>query len=171
MTRPLHRPRLLRATCGGTAREASRRRARRSSLMALAAIACFPLSGCVAVAPLFMAAATTCGVTEECKGRYPQEPSLVSQLDGLDTMLAKDASQRALETLPDGYPATWSNPESGASGSLAPLATYKVTDPSSPFTHCRDYRGQVWLGTQTGIYEGRACRDSRTDGWVYVNGA
>ena len=138
---------------------------RRTGLPALAILGLLPLSGCVAVAPLFMAGAAGCGVSGECQGT-PQ-PTLQSRLTGEDAAAANVATQHALEQLRDGQSAYWDNPLSGAGGSVTPLVSYKVSAPGD-FTHCRDYRGIVRQGAESMTYEDRACRNGR-GAWIRVS--
>jgi surface antigen len=138
----------------------------RAGLYVVAAIMSAASSGCVAVAPLFMAGATACGVSGECEGT-PHNPPLQSRLTEDDRLMADAAAQRAFEGRHDGRWENWSNAASGARGRITMLATYRVVGIDSPFKYCRDYRESVSLGEQTLTYEGRGCRTADGE-WIYA---
>jgi surface antigen len=76
-------------------------------------------------------------------------------LNDRDRNLAKEAADKAM-TSPVGTPVTWSNPDSGNSGHVTPLA--ERADPKSG-TSCRRYEQAVTTrqaGTETA--HGTACR-------------
>lgn len=88
------------------------------------------------------------------------------QLDERDRRLAAEAAARALESQPSGYAATWSNPDSGHSGSVTPLRTWR--DASGRY--CREFVHTVRIAGQEQEAFGTACR--QPDGtWEVVDRA
>ncbi len=85
-------------------------------------------------------------------------------LDERDKRMAAEAAQRAMETAPTGKPVSWSNPDSGHSGTVTPVKTYQTAGGS----YCREYQQTVTIsGKQEKAY-GTACR--QPDGsWKMVN--
>jgi surface antigen len=85
-------------------------------------------------------------------------------MDDQDRLEAERSAQRALETNPDGVPATWNNPNSGHSGSTTPTRTYQA----SSGDNCREYTTSVVIDGRTETATGTACRQA--DGtWKIVN--
>ena len=85
-------------------------------------------------------------------------------LDKADRIYANQTANRALERNPSGQSSTWSNPDSGHSGTVTPTRTVHASD-GSP---CRDYETTVTIDGRTETAVGRACRQS--DGtWKVVN--
>lgn len=84
-------------------------------------------------------------------------------LDKADQAQVQHATQRA-ETAPVGQQITWSNPDSGNSGTVTP--TREGRDQSG--STCREYRSTVNVGGKTEEAYGTACRQA--DGsWKIVN--
>lgn len=84
-------------------------------------------------------------------------------LDKADVAAAQQAQNRA-HTAPIGEKITWSNPESGHSGTVTP--TRQGTD--STGNQCREYQSTVTIGGKTEQAYGTACR--QPDGsWKVVN--
>lgn len=84
-------------------------------------------------------------------------------LDRADMNYAKQAENQA-HTAPVGQQITWSNPESGHSGSVTPVR--QGTDQSG--NTCREYQTTVNVGGKTEQAYGTACRQA--DGsWKIVN--
>lgn len=84
-------------------------------------------------------------------------------LDKADLAAAQQAQNRA-HTAPIGEKITWSNPESGHSGTVTP--TRQGTD--SAGNQCREYQSTVTIGGKTEQAYGTACR--QPDGsWKVVN--
>ncbi|MBI3505574.1 MAG: glycine zipper 2TM domain-containing protein [Proteobacteria bacterium] len=84
-------------------------------------------------------------------------------LDKADQAQLHRATQRA-ETAPVGQQITWSNPDSGNSGTITP--TREGRDQSG--STCREYRSTVNVGGKTEEAYGTACRQA--DGsWKIVN--
>ncbi|AFK52826.1 RT0821/Lpp0805 family surface protein [Tistrella mobilis] len=85
-------------------------------------------------------------------------------LDRADQLEAERASQRALESNPTGQSSSWSNPDSGNSGSITPVKTYQ----RSSGEYCREFTQRVNVGGKTEEAYGTACR--QPDGsWKIVN--
>lgn len=90
--------------------------------------------------------------------------SLGGSLDRADMSYYNQASQRALETGQPGQPLPWSNPQSGASGSVTPQNYYQ----NSAGQYCREYSQQITVGGRTENGFGTACR--QPDGsWQIVS--
>jgi surface antigen len=90
--------------------------------------------------------------------------SVGKSLDKADRLYATQTANNALERNPSGRTSTWSNPDSGHSGSVTPTRTVHAAD-GSP---CRDYETTVTIDGRTETAVGRACRQS--DGtWRIVN--
>jgi surface antigen len=88
---------------------------------------------------------------------------LGKSLDKADAAAAQKA-QSAAHTAPIGQQITWSNPESGHSGTVTP--TRQGTDASG--NQCREYQSTVTIGGKTEQAYGTACR--QPDGsWKVVN--
>lgn len=86
-------------------------------------------------------------------------------LDKADRLYAARTTQNALETSPSGQTSTWSNPDSGHSGTVTPQPAYQT----SSGQYCREYQQQVTVGGKTETAYGTACR--QPDGsWKIVNG-
>ncbi|MFL2668901.1 MAG: RT0821/Lpp0805 family surface protein [Alphaproteobacteria bacterium] len=87
------------------------------------------------------------------------------KLDKVDRIYATKAQQRALETNPLGQSSSWTNPDSGNSGTVTPIKTVTASINGQP---CREYQHTVTIGGKTEQAYGRACRE--TDGsWQIVN--
>ncbi len=85
-------------------------------------------------------------------------------LDRADRQHAKRAASHGLEHKSSGQSTTWSNPDSGHSGTFTPVRTYR--EPSGKY--CREYQQTVTVGGQTEQAYGTACR--QPDGsWKIVN--
>lgn len=77
-------------------------------------------------------------------------------LDRADRLYAQRSAQGALEVNQVGQASTWSNPDSGNSGTITPVKTYQTAagDP------CREYQQTVTIGGRTETAYGRACRQA-----------
>ncbi len=85
-------------------------------------------------------------------------------LDKADRLYAQQTASHALESNRTGQRSSWSNPDSGHSGSMTPTRTV-YADNGQP---CRDYETTVTIDGRTETATGRACRQS--DGtWKIVN--
>ena len=80
------------------------------------------------------------------------------QLDERDKQMAREAAQRAFESNSSGRASTWSNPDSGHSGSVTPTRTYQLANGQ----YCREYQQTVQIGGEEHEAYGTACR--RPDG-------
>jgi surface antigen len=85
-------------------------------------------------------------------------------LDKADKLYAERNAQTTLETAPSGRTSSWSNPDSGHSGSITPVKTYETAQGE----YCREYQQTVTIGGKTEEAYGTACR--QPDGsWKVVN--
>lgn len=85
-------------------------------------------------------------------------------LDRADRVYAERAAQRGLESDRSGSSSNWVNPDTGHSGSVKPLNTYRSADG----LHCRDYQQTITIDGRSEIAHGTACREQ--DGtWRIVN--
>ena len=85
-------------------------------------------------------------------------------LDQRDKELAYREQQRVLEDYKVGQTASWTNPDSGNSGSFTPTKTYQ----DSRGDYCREYQQTVTVAGQTEEAYGTACR--QPDGaWQVVH--
>jgi surface antigen len=87
-----------------------------------------------------------------------------SSLDKADAMYADQTAQETFEYERTGTTRTWTNPDSGNSGTITPTRTYEA----SSGEYCREYQQTVTVGGQTQDAYGTACR--QPDGsWKVVN--
>ena len=87
-----------------------------------------------------------------------------ASLDKADQLYAEHTADVALESNPSGQSSTWSNPDSGNSGTITPVRT-SYTDSGQP---CREFQQTVTIGGETQQAYGTACRQA--DGaWHIVN--
>lgn len=90
--------------------------------------------------------------------------SVGQSLDRADQTYAARSTQTALERAPSGSATSWTNPDSGHSGTVTPVRTYQT--PAGQ--NCREYQQTVTVGGQTQSAYGTACRQA--DGsWKIVN--
>jgi len=86
-------------------------------------------------------------------------------LDRADRIYASRTTQGALESNRSGVTSTWSNPDSGHSGTVTPQPAYQT----SSGDYCREYQQQITVGGRTETAYGTACR--QPDGsWKIVKG-
>lgn len=91
--------------------------------------------------------------------------SIGQSLDDLDKMKMQQTTQNALEHKPVGQTSSWSNPDSGNSGTITPTKTVYEPGRSEP---CREYTSTVTIDGQLETITGTACR--RPDGtWRTVD--
>lgn len=76
------------------------------------------------------------------------------RLDQRDRQLANETAQRAFERTPAGQPATWRNPDSGASGSVTPTRTFQAANGG----YCREFQQEIVVGGERQQSFGTACR-------------
>ncbi len=89
---------------------------------------------------------------------------LGKSLDKADKLYAERAAQQSLERAPVGTTSSWSNPDSGNSGTFTPTRTYTA----SQGLPCREYQTTVTIEGRTQQAYGTACREP--DGsWKIVN--
>ncbi|MEH6823711.1 MAG: RT0821/Lpp0805 family surface protein [Motiliproteus sp.] len=88
---------------------------------------------------------------------------LYSRLTDEDTQKADQALQQALETLPSAQKQHWENSNSGNSGTLIPLRSYK----SVAGYYCREYRELVRIRQRQAVYFDTACR-SKNGNWYPI---
>lgn len=79
---------------------------------------------------------------------------LASEQRARDSALAEATLRRALETQVSGTPVRWENPDSGTSGTVKPIRTFK--NQSDQF--CREYERVETVGSRTETISGIACR-------------
>ncbi len=85
-------------------------------------------------------------------------------MDTVDKQTAANTQQVALENNRVGQASTWSNPDTGHSGTVTPIRTYQA--PSGQ--NCREYRHDVKIGDKFEQVIGQACRQA--DGtWKVVS--
>lgn len=81
-----------------------------------------------------------------------------------DQQQAYSTAQQSFEYQPSGTTSSWSNPDSGNSGTVTPTRTYQATDGN----YCREYQSTVTIDGRTEYVTGTACRNQ--DGtWRFVN--
>ena len=87
-----------------------------------------------------------------------------SVLDDQDRRTAARTTQQALESKPSGTTSTWTNPDTGHSGSVTPIRTYQASNGQ----YCREYEQSVTIGGKPQKSYGTACR--QPDGsWQIVS--
>ena len=79
-----------------------------------------------------------------------------ASLDRADMTYYNNASQRALETAKAGTTSSWSNPDSGHSGTITPTRTINTPDGNV----CREYTQTIDIGGKSEQAFGKACRQS-----------
>jgi len=90
--------------------------------------------------------------------------SIGKSLDKADRLYASQTANTALERNTSGQSSSWSNPNSGHSGTVTPVRTVHNADRSP----CHEYETTVTIDGRTETAYGRACRQS--DGtWKVVN--
>jgi surface antigen len=75
-------------------------------------------------------------------------------LDRADKAAMEKTSHGALESYRTGQTATWSNPDTGHSGTVTPTKTYQTAQGQ----YCREYQQTVTVGGKTEQAYGTACR-------------
>lgn len=85
-------------------------------------------------------------------------------LDRADKAAMHRTSHKALETSKSGQTSSWTNPDSGNSGTVTPQKAYQTASGG----YCREYQQTVTVGGKTQDAYGTACR--QPDGsWKIVN--
>lgn len=80
--------------------------------------------------------------------------SIGQSLDEVDQMYANRTYTQSLETAKSGQVSTWTNPDTGHSGTITPM---NVTQNSSG-EYCREFRQTIRVGGQSQEGYGTACR-------------
>lgn len=75
-------------------------------------------------------------------------------LDKADQAYMQRTTQNTLETNRTGQSSSWSNPDSGHSGTVTPTRTYQAADN----TACREFENTVRIGGKEETVVGEACR-------------
>lgn len=87
-----------------------------------------------------------------------------ASLDRADIAYYNKTQQNALELVSDNVPSRWVNPDSGNSGVVTPVKTYKT--PAG--NYCREFTQTIQIGNKQEEGYGTACR--QPDGsWKIVN--
>jgi surface antigen len=85
-------------------------------------------------------------------------------LDRADKLYAERTTQNTLEKAPTGKTSSWTNPDSGHSGTVTPTRTYQTAQGQN----CREYQQTVTIDGKTERAYGTACR--QPDGsWKIAN--
>ncbi len=85
-------------------------------------------------------------------------------MDEADRLAMEKTTQSALENSRSGSTETWTNPDSGHSGTVTPQPAFKNDNDQ----YCREYQQTVMIGGKTETAYGTACR--QPDGsWKIVN--
>ncbi|MDH3639009.1 MAG: RT0821/Lpp0805 family surface protein [Gammaproteobacteria bacterium] len=88
-----------------------------------------------------------------------------ARMDEVDRMKMGQANHNALEHSRAGEVTRWTNPDSGHSGSVAPVRTYQ----NAQGQYCREFQQTITVGGQTEQGHGTACR--QPDGsWRIMGG-
>lgn len=80
--------------------------------------------------------------------------SIGKSLDEADRSMAERTAQTSLERNPSGQSSSWSNPDSGHSGSVTPTRTYRTASGQD----CREYETSVTIDGKRETAYGTACR-------------
>ncbi len=79
--------------------------------------------------------------------------SLGGSLDKIDQQYATRTTQQTLETAPTGQVSTWTNPDTGNSGTVTPTRTYQMSG-----MNCREYTQTITVDGRSQHAYGKACR-------------
>ena len=79
-----------------------------------------------------------------------------ASLDRADQTYIAQSNQQAFNTYPTGQTASWTNPDTGHSGSVTPTHTYVASNGQN----CRDFQQTIYVGGQAQTGTGTACRNS-----------
>jgi surface antigen len=91
--------------------------------------------------------------------------SIGTRMDDVDRMKMAQAQHESLENGRSGDQTTWTNPDTGHSGSISPLSTNQTSDGK----YCREFQQEVVIGGETEQAFGTACR--QPDGsWKILGG-
>ena len=78
------------------------------------------------------------------------------KLDARDKRMAEEAAARAFEHNQTGQTSTWTNPDTGNSGTVTPTKTYQLASGQ----YCRRYTQTINVGGEPQEASGTACRGS-----------
>lgn len=81
---------------------------------------------------------------------------LGKSLDKADKLYAQRTAQDALEYNKTGQVSTWRNPDSGHSGTVTPVSTYR----SDAGTDCREFESTIYVDGKQEVGKGTACRQA-----------
>ena len=76
-----------------------------------------------------------------------------ASLDRADQLYLQRTSITTLESNPTGVSSSWTNPDSGHSGTITPIRTYEQGG-----RYCREYNQHIQIGGKTQSGYGTACR-------------
>ncbi|MBL0319103.1 MAG: glycine zipper 2TM domain-containing protein [Alphaproteobacteria bacterium] len=76
-----------------------------------------------------------------------------ASLDRADQLYLQQTSARTFESNPTGVSSTWSNPDSGHSGTITPVRTYEQGG-----RYCREFNQKIQIGGKVQSGYGTACR-------------
>lgn len=76
-----------------------------------------------------------------------------ASLDRADQAYLQQTSMKSLESSPTGTSSSWVNPDSGNSGTITPVKTYKDNG-----RYCREFNQTIKVGGKTQSGYGTACR-------------
>ena len=116
------------------------------------------LSGAIAGKPVILICNNPNAIAVE-RARDAQLPVEIlsgrthANTDQLDRQMLRTTYQRTLETAPTNQAMTWSNPDSGNSGSVMATRTYYTET-----TVCREYTQEIMVGGTKQQGYGTACR-------------
>ena len=79
--------------------------------------------------------------------------SVGKSLDDLDKMKMQKTTNHALEKMRSGSVSSWTNPDSGNSGTVTPMRTFKTAS-----GYCREFQQKVIVGGKEQDAHGTACR-------------
>ena len=77
-----------------------------------------------------------------------------NHLDQKDKEMAAQNAQNTFESAKTGQGSSWSNPDSGNSGTITPTKTYKANTGQ----YCREYQQEIMIGGEPHKSYGTACR-------------
>jgi surface antigen len=80
--------------------------------------------------------------------------SVGKSLDKIDMMHLRNTQQGTLENNPSGKASTWSNPDSGNSGTITPQPARQTAQG----VYCREFQQTITVGGRTEEAYGEACR-------------
>ncbi len=77
-------------------------------------------------------------------------------LDKADQLYSQRTTQDALEYNKAGQVSTWRNPDSGHSGTVTPISTYRASEGAD----CREYETSIYIDGKQEKGIGKACRQA-----------